>query len=761
MTTKVDRPFFSIIVPVHNVEAFLRPCLLSILRQSYRDFELLCVDNGSTDHSRWIVEELADHDERVRPILLGENTGPGEARNRGFQEATGDYIVFVDSDDLLTKDALQKVADRIVRVPADIVIFDYARLFWDEKRKRNRRTLPLKSAEVRPHAFNLVDEPALLLLLQVVWNKAYRRDFLEEIGLVHPPGYYEDTVYAYTALIAAESITAINEVLYLYRQRRGGGNILHSISRRHFDVFDQYDRLFGWLEEHPEHERWRADLVGRMTVHFITIMKNARVPGEDEREFFEKAVRYVRYHWDRSGYQPPEEHDVELQQALYAGNHDSYRGIMLSRLDASVRSKAEPGRMRSAVRGRAIRFARGGLRRLRRLKASAVERGSMAVYRRYLREPIDENLAVFAAYWYRGYSCNPKAISEYALEHVPGLHAVWVIDDTSAGSVPSNVEVVRPGTRRYFEVLARAKWLVNNVNFPNHVVKRKGSIHIQTQHGTPLKTMGLDMQAFKLPSKSTNFRRMLERADRWDFNLSSNAHSTEVWGRAFPVAAEILEFGYPRNDVLVREREGDRAERRRALNLPQDGQLILFAPTYRDYSAAFMPNIDLARLADILGPDTTIMVRSHYFLDGTEGPVHDRVIDVSAYEDVNDLYLASDLLITDYSSSMFDYALLRRPIVLYIPDLERYTRKRGLEFDLRQHRPGPLARTPSDLAAVLVDREYLTATEMEAADRFRERFCKFDDGHAAERVVRRLFLNEPLPSRWPELRAAERSLISG
>ena len=114
-------------------------------------------------------------------------------------------------------------------------------------------------------------------------------------------------------------------------------------------------------------------------------------------------------------------------------------------------------------------------------------------YRARLREPLDPNLAVFAAYWYRGYACNPRAIHERARESVPGLRGVWVVKEDGVRTVPPGVEHVVAGTTDYFDLLARATYFVNNVNFPDHVVKRAGQIHVMTHHGTPLKRMGMDL----------------------------------------------------------------------------------------------------------------------------------------------------------------------------------------------------------------------------------------------------------------------------
>ena len=132
-------------------------------------------------------------------------------------------------------------------------------------------------------------------------------------------------------------------------------------------------------------------------------------------------------------------------------------------------------------------------------------------------------------------SDNPRAIDEKARELVPGLRSVWVVDP--GAHVPDGVEHVHPGTPEYFDVLARAKFFVNNVNFPNHLVKRPGQVHVMTHHGTPLKRMGLDLRDTQIAGKRMDFDALLRRCARWDFSVSSNRLSTLTWERVYPCRA--------------------------------------------------------------------------------------------------------------------------------------------------------------------------------------------------------------------------------
>jgi CDP-glycerol glycerophosphotransferase (TagB/SpsB family) len=270
--------------------------------------------------------------------------------------------------------------------------------------------------------------------------------------------------------------------------------------------------------------------------------------------------------------------------------------------------------------------------------------------------------------------------------------------------------------------------------------------------------MGLDQQKYPA-STHMDFVKLLERCDRWDFSLSSNRFSTAVWERVYPCSYTSLETGYPRNDVLVNAGVADVRRARAELGLDDGTRAFLYMPTHREYQPGFTPALDLARLAEELGPDVTLMIRGHYFYGNsahaTELRRNGRIIDVSGHPRVEELYLAADALITDYSSAMFDYAVLDRPIVVYAPDWDIYSAVRGTYFDLLEEPPGTVATSQAELIRLLGSGEYSGPDAAGRRAAFRLRFCEFDDGRAAERVVRRVFLGEE--NTLPFVPPAERS----
>ncbi|MET8582621.1 glycosyltransferase, partial [Streptomyces collinus] len=310
-------PRFSVIVPCFKVQGFLRECLDSVLLQSFGDLELIAVDDCSPDDCGAILDEYADRDPRVKVLHLPENVGLGRARNAGLPHATGDYLLFLDSDDTLTPGALRATADRLAETgDPDVLVFDYARTYWWGGTRRN--VLAHVLAQAGPDTFTVAGRPEILDLLMVVWNKVYRRDFVEEHGFAFPPGYYEDTPWTFPVLLSARRIAVLDRICLNYRQRRQG-NILSTTSRKHFDIHDQYERVFAFVDRHEELAVHRPYLHRKMGEHCLDILaKPDRLPPEDKAEFFRRTAQMFRRH-------RPEGALVDGEVALLEGSYAAYR----------------------------------------------------------------------------------------------------------------------------------------------------------------------------------------------------------------------------------------------------------------------------------------------------------------------------------------------------------------------------------------------------------------------------------------------------
>ncbi|MFH9418230.1 bifunctional glycosyltransferase/CDP-glycerol:glycerophosphate glycerophosphotransferase [Streptomyces rochei] len=716
-------PRFSVIVPCFKVQGFLRECLDSVLDQSFRDIEVVAVDDCSPDGCGAILDEYAALDERVRVLHLEENVGLGRARNAGLPLATGDYLFFLDSDDTLTPGALRAMADRLAEAEdPDVLVFDYARTYWWGGTRRNVLAQVLAETD---RTFTAAERPEILDLLMVVWNKVYRRDFVEREGFTFPPGYYEDTPWTFPVMFAAGRIATLDRICLNYRQRRQG-NILSTTSRKHFDVHAQYERVFAFLDARPELARWRPFLHAKMGEHCLDILsKPDRLPPSDKAEFFRRTAEMFRRYRPEGAAIPAELRVLEHGYAAYRLR----RG--------SGRAGRELGRRARQARGAAA----GRLGRVR----TAVN----------ARRPLDPDLVVYSAFSHRGVLGDPGAIHRKAREIAPHLRGVWVVrGEEEAAALPPDTEHVLLGSAQYRRTVERAAFLVNNVNWPWAVPKRPGSVHIHTHQGTPLKYMGADLLGRPGARHGLDVPQMLRRADRWDHSLVAGRYAERVWERAYPCHFSSARTGSPRNDVLVNAGPQDGHRVRERLGVPDGHTVVLYAPTRREYRrGGYVERIDPARLAADLGEGHTLVVRLHPSL--AAGParglglaeLHRRgvLIDATDEPHVEDLMLASDLLITDYSALMFDYVLLDRPVLIHADDWAAYTASRGTYFDVTAEAPGHVSRSYRELAWLLASGAWRDEEAARLRSAFRDRFCEYEDGRAAERVVRTLLLGEPMP----------------
>jgi CDP-glycerol glycerophosphotransferase len=363
----------------------------------------------------------------------------------------------------------------------------------------------------------------------------------------------------------------------------------------------------------------------------------------------------------------------------------------------------------------------------------------LLVYRVIFRWfPLKHQKVVFDSFWGTEVGCNPYFLYRRLVERGDYL-CIWPLTTgakhRSLLSRNAATTIVTHGSLAHFWHLATAKYLVTNINPLNEYIKRDGAVVLQTQHGTPLKFMGLDMRPIR--EHEMNWEHFARRCGTWDYVLSSNPHSSGVWQRAMPYRYEILETGYPRNDEAFHYGEEDCDALRRELGIPPGRKVALYAPTYRA-ADQIGTALDEAALAAALGQDWSLVTRFHY-LERCDKRLPPGVIDVSDYPLVNHLFRIVDLLITDYSSVMFDFALFGRPIVLFVPDLEDYRQTRGLYFDVREKGPGFVAETAGELLQGLRDRVFDQAENRAKLEAFRDEFCPWDDGGATDRVIARVF----------------------
>lgn len=367
--------------------------------------------------------------------------------------------------------------------------------------------------------------------------------------------------------------------------------------------------------------------------------------------------------------------------------------------------------------------------------------------------PVSKNIIIFQASNGKNYTGNPRFIYEEALR--TGLdkkyECVWFLLDVST-EIPGKCRKVRNNYLKYFWYLMRAGVWIFDSRQPLYYIKKRNVVFLQTWHGTPLKKLALDMEKLDLNGSSDiedYHNQFLKTTKDWDFLISQNRFASDVFRSCFSYDnKDILEIGYPRNDILLREWNEEKTRKlKENLGLPLDRKIILYAPTWRDNEFrgdgdfVFATKMDFARMREVLKGEYVMIVKYHYLVSAEIdwSPYSDFVYTFDETKDIAFLYLAADFLITDYSSVMFDYSLLRRPMFFFAYDLENYRENlRGFYFDFLDEVPGPISR---DTEQLIEDIEHYADKEWtEKYDAFTKKYHQFETGTASRQVLKTLGL---------------------
>jgi CDP-glycerol glycerophosphotransferase (TagB/SpsB family) len=343
---------------------------------------------------------------------------------------------------------------------------------------------------------------------------------------------------------------------------------------------------------------------------------------------------------------------------------------------------------------------------------------------------------------FRGhFSDSPRALYEALSSRGVEATHTWLSAPHTQATFPDDVATVTFGSPESIAALEAADLVISNDHIPLDWEKRPGTTYLQTWHGTPLKRIHNDVRW----APEGRLAYLEQDIARWDLLLSPNAASTERLRRAFGYRGAIHETGYPRNDLLSSpQREQVRAAVRADLGISDGQTVVLYTPTWRDDLVFnktgpqdFEFPIDLDDFTTRLGGDHVLLLRLHNMvMDRLEVVAGSPVRDVCSHPDIGDLYLAADAMVTDYSSTMFDFAVTGKPMLFFTYDL-RYFRDelRGFYFDLEEVAPGPLLSTSREVVDGIARLDEVSAQHAERYSRFRETFCHLEDGHATERVL--------------------------
>jgi CDP-glycerol glycerophosphotransferase len=364
-------------------------------------------------------------------------------------------------------------------------------------------------------------------------------------------------------------------------------------------------------------------------------------------------------------------------------------------------------------------------------------------------EEMNEKMVFFESFFGKSYAGNPKYIYEEMIrnEKYKDFQFVWSYSGENPSIIPGNPIIVNRTDKDYYVYLALSKYWVSNILFPIHK-KREGNVYLQTWHGTPLKKLGFDIEV-EGPETLARENFYIESRN-WDYLIADNEYSSDIFKRAFKFEKEMLVEGYPANDIFYKSDLKERISNlKRKLNIPENKKVILYAPTWRDnemtgsWKHSFSLKFDIERFYRELNDEYVLLLKMHHLISDTliiDEKFHSFVYDLSKYDDIQELYIISDILITDYSSVFFDYANSLKPILFYAYDFELYKDNiRGFYLNMEEDLPGPVIRTEDDLLKAIININDIHANYKNKYKRFYDRFCYKDDGKAAKRIIERVF----------------------
>lgn len=366
---------------------------------------------------------------------------------------------------------------------------------------------------------------------------------------------------------------------------------------------------------------------------------------------------------------------------------------------------------------------------------------------------VDENTVLFLSFHGRNCADNPKAIYECMRNNnqFKNYKFVWALrhqQNTLDSDIEKKTKVIKYLSLSFFYYLAKSKYWVFNCKTYPFMRKKENQIYLQTWHGTPLKRLGHDINV----SSNTKFYRsglsveeMKSTYDddvsKYTYMISPNSFCTEVFQSAFRINKErLIETGYPRNDILTNATGVMKQKIRDKYQILDGKKIILYAPTWRDnsFTAAgytFELKADFCKWKEVLGEEYVVLFKPHYLIINqyeNSKELKGFLFNIDPKDEISDLYLISDILITDYSSVFFDYAILKRPIYFYMYDIDSYREElRGFYIDIYKDLPGKIYEQEdtmlTDIAAGVYDYGKLES--------FNAYFNEHEDGKASERVI--------------------------
>lgn len=728
----------SVIIPFSHYPHYLKECLESLKTSAFQDFETLLVVDKEHDCIDDVIKEYSF----VR-VIESQVHGCAACRNVGMQYAMGEYIYFLDADDYVLENTLGLLA---VHAHGEDIVYGAISNTWNNKANylekiANQEIDPedleekqrLHEEKVDAYRLKNPDESehrlqSVYYLLRVkkgirsitALGILFKTTFIRQNGFTFDENYryYSDMTFLCPVLDRLTSQVRVEDAIYVKRKHNDPINYPALSQEESDDRFEERCKAVETTRSLIDENGIVRYYLDFKLIHFFTRSMSKRLRrSQDERwrnEYFTMIIPYI------------EKCRPDVLDELSRNNAKMVRALLNHDLKGVQKQ---------------VRWVLGK-KKFKKMLKNKNTAYKLAYFHRYLKQPVKENVILFETFMAKNYSDSPKYIYEYIAQNHPKYECVWAIND--GAKIPYGAKTVKRFSFQYAYYLAVSKYLVFNVRPPLWYRKREEQVFLETWHGTPLKRLVFDQE--EVTSASPKYKQQFYRQRKdWDFLVSANPFSTKTFRSCFLYEGEMLEYGYPRNDILYWPNKDEIAQQlKEKLGIPKDKKTILYAPTWRDdqhYGSGqykFELALDLKLMKERLQDDYVVLLRTHHYISDhiDVSGLGDFVINLSSYDDISEIYLISDICITDYSSVFFDYANLKRPILFYTYDFDKYKNQlRGFYIDMNTEVPGPLLYTSEQVVQAIEDIDEITEEYKERYDQFYDRFCCYDDGHASEHVA--------------------------
>lgn len=666
----------SIIVPVYNVEKYIKRCLYSLIEQTFQDIEIIVVNDGATDHSQDIIDEVTNMYPHLVKCYIKANGGLADARNYGLSKANGEYIGFIDSDDYVDATMFEKLYTKAIAEDADIVTCGYYGI--DENKGTFRH---FQQGKLEHYGKNIEQNPQLLTVNAVyAWNKLYKRSLFIETGIRFPKGIiFEDMATIWPLFLHANKICKVDEPLYYYILKRKGA-IMATYSDRLLQMFKSMAIVNTYYKKYNKFEEYYNILCFLNIKH--TILRFKDFPNFPKillkKKVLQEGFKHLHTYfpdWDRN----------ELFFKTFYGD----------RIGSKLLKYKSFWFCYMFVPRQFLHIAASFLHFIKKVKRGIQKRSYITKYyyaHLCKKNNINEKQVLFESFQGTTISDSPF----YMMKELSKQNEYIIYIATSKNKIKEHqvllkrydikANLVSVYSMKYQYALATSKYLVNNVSFPPYFIRRKGQKYLNTWHGTPLKTLGKQMVA-GIQDMSNIQRNFLQSTCLLFPNIFTKEHIMQDYNLKPLYSHDIFVHGYPRNAIF----SIDSNEKKREKYNLVDKEVIAYMPTWRgaassdirinEYKVELEEILKLAEQTlsehQVLYVNLHSLLRSHIQIKEYKR-IFPFPIDVDNYEFLS----LCDVLITDYSSVFFDFSITEKPIALFMYDYKQYIKDRGMYIAL-------------------------------------------------------------------------------